>query len=604
MTAATSYPDVVAPVQRPECVSCTRPMGRRRTPLINDEPLYVCDLCWHLAGGAQAVAAKLAGEQPQPLLELDPGAEALMLAVAEQDQLHPLDRLLTMSGIRWAVLRQIVPAARVDLAGRVLNRIAPEHTRPAQGAATWMEAVEQQIRDSTEFRYKAKQRRWWRIARVFAICADRTGRPLTWVSQEEIAAAVGCSDRTVRRCVRWLQQVGLLWEVVPGCRLPMMEVPEGETPSEREARLKRRAAALAAEEAARTNARCEVDAVRAGRRGLAAVAAAAAARPKQPLISEDGDDEAPKVNLVPVYELRVQLSPDEKTEADSIVQAYAQQRTPGELVAQRNLDRLVHPRNAHLYQELVAIGHDGTQVVLDALEATDALTCGYAVALMRLDKNGHPPQVGSVDQLKSNYVRPVDNRRASRGCDEERAPSPEDGPDSFADEQTGVPESDRKRKRPSRAQRAAERLLRSLLRPEVCEGVSIRWLTARLRGSRLLDAGWTEQDLADHIHGLPEFSQLPHHIRSCRSWINARLARAIPHLPPSKQYEIAKVEGVEADARRAARQAAVARSRREEIAARREAIDECVLCDELGWLHIPDDGPTVRCSHDLEAGGW
>jgi hypothetical protein len=604
MKTAEALAPVVSPVQRPECVSCTRPMGRRRSALVNNEELFVCDLCWHLAGGAEAVAAKLAGEQAQPLLEFDPAAEALILSINEHDALHPLDRLLTLSGVRWSVLRRIVPAARVALAGKVLTRVAPSTTRPAQSTTLWMDAVEHGIRTSTEFRYAAKRRRWWRIARIFAICADHNGRPLTWISQEEVAAAVGCSDRTVRRCVSWLQRMELLWEVVPGCRLPMMDVPEDESPTERQERLDRIAASIAADMAARECAKHEIEAVRAGHRGAKAAAIASAKASASTSEDEVGHADEPKFNLVPVYELRIPMTAPERVDTDSLAEACKPRHSAGELAAQRHFDQLVHPQNAGLYSELIAIGHDGRQVRLAAKEAVHAVTCGYAVAIMRVDKIVHPPEVGNVDQLKSSYVRPVDKGRASRGSDKKGLPRAERSPDLLAAAQTTESKGDRDRRRPSRAQRAAERLLRSLLRPEVCQGVSIRWLTARLRASGLLDVGWTEQDLADHLHGLPDFPQLPHFIRNCRGWISARLGRANPHLPPSRLEAIAVVESAAADVRQAARQAHLLRVRRQEAQDRRSAIDNCELCDELGWLHVADDVPTVRCSHDLETGGW
>lgn len=61
-----------------------------------------------------------------------------------------------------------------------------------------------------QFVYNAKRRRWWRICHILRCCADRDTRPITWVTQDEIAAAIGCSTRTVRRCVAWLRDEGLL----------------------------------------------------------------------------------------------------------------------------------------------------------------------------------------------------------------------------------------------------------------------------------------------------------------------------------------------------------------------------------------------------------
>ena len=59
-----------------------------------------------------------------------------------------------------------------------------------------------------------------------------------------------------------------------------------------------------------------------------------------------------------------------------------------------------------------------------------------------------------------------------------------------------------------------------------------------------------------------------------------------------------------ADERRAARENAALRERREEIAARRAAIDACPFCDELGWLPVPAGVPVPKCNHDPDTGGW
>ncbi|GAA2822666.1 hypothetical protein GCM10010470_67080 [Saccharopolyspora taberi] len=614
---------------------CTLPLGRRRPQLVDGgDELFVCDLCWRLAGGREAIEARAAGEQPVPLLELDPAAEAV-LAAAEYDQLHPLDRLLTQAGVRWAVLRFIVPTARVDLASKVLTRVAPEWTRPAESPYVWLDVVADRIRacTGTEFKRNAKRRRFWRIARVYAVCADRSGRPLTWVTQDDIAAAVGCSTRTVRRCLSWLQQEGLLWELVPGCRLPMMERPEGETPEERDERRQRLAAAIAAEEAARERARVELEHVRKGASGRAARALAQRDAGEIPRIDipststqpdQEQDAERPLVNLCPVYELRVPLTAAERREADELAQAHRPVLTAGEQLLERFRRHQVHPRNAEVQVEVAGGVFGVTEAGLlrwlgwqDLLPWRSGASLQGIVGMLRTDAVDespqltaliedfvHPPQVSLVDQEKSNYVRGVDNRRAPRGSDKKGLSSIENGPELPAEAKTQGSATDARRKRPSRAQRAAERLLRGLLRPEVSDGVSIRWLTARLRGSKLLDYGWTEQDLADQIHGLLEYRHLPRHIHNSRAWISARLAKATPELPPSKQQAIRAVEVAAADERRAARETAALRERREEIAARRAAIDACDLCDELGWLPVPDGVPVPKCNHDPDTGGW
>jgi hypothetical protein len=52
------------------------------------------------------------------------------------------------------------------------------------------------------------------------------------------------------------------------------------------------------------------------------------------------------------------------------------------------------------------------------------------------------------------------------------------------------------------------------------------------------------------------------------------------------------------------RQAEAEAHRQADIAARRAAINNCHLCDELGWLHVPADVPTARCNHQIESSGW
>ena len=147
----------------------------------------------------------------------------------------------------------------------------------------WLDAVKERIDAQTgsrggksaTFKYRPKRKRWAAVAKLFATAAHRDRRPLTWLTQDEIAAVVSCTDRTVRRIVRWLCKEGLLWEVVPGCQLPEQEVPDGETPAEAAGRRARMLAAIAAEESAVARARAELDAVRSGQCGADAAAAAA-----------------------------------------------------------------------------------------------------------------------------------------------------------------------------------------------------------------------------------------------------------------------------------------------------------------------------------------
>lgn len=601
-----------APVAaRGECAGCGRGYGRRRSPSVQGQALWecaklvVCDQCWHLAGGTAAITTRLAGETGEagtaggamePALVFDPAVEALLVAAAEYDELHPIDRLLVESGVRWAVLRHIAVPARMQLAGQVLRRPAPEATRSADSARVWLDAVEDRIRAQTAtataagagagagtFVYNAKRRRWWRIANLLACASDHNRRPLTWLTQEEIAAVVGCSTRTVRRAVTWLRAEGLLWEVVPGCRLPQQHVPDAETATEAAARRAALAAAVAAEDAAITRARthlvlarAELDAINDGHTGANAAAAAQLALPDDVIAALAADVAADLatatdpalVNLSPVYELRTPTTPDPD---------------------------LTPTRPA---------------------PTTNPLTSENTSHPDQTDEFVRPPQVCNQELLKSKYVQAVDRRRAPRGPYQEdvgrserctAAASPQDGADPVGNSSTPAAAGETSLSPQSHAVQAAQWLLRSRLDVRVCDEVSLRWLTAQIRTSHLLDHhSWTWEDLADLIHGHPEHTHLPRHITNPRGWIRARLTAATPTLPPSKLRVIRNIERDSTlfQQRRRAAADATAAAQRSDIAARRAAIDACPLCDELGWLHIAHDTPTSRCNHDPAAGGW
>lgn len=583
-------------VVRPLCVSCTRPQGRRRPQLVDEcDELFVCDLCWHLAGGREAIEARAAGEKPVPLLEVAPEAEALV-AAADCDRLHPIDRLLVESGIRWTMLRHIVPAARADLAVKVVTRTPPAGTRRADSAQCWMDVVTERIATSPEFRYPCKKRRYWRIARIYALCADHHGRPLTWVRQQEIATATRCDSRTVRRCLKWLKEEGLLYELVQGCRVPAMQRPEGETPQERQQREQLLAEAIAAEEAAMARARAELDAVRNGLLGAHAAAAAAQLTPPQIEESEERHDKH-LIKLCPVYELRVPVDSMEAEEARAIAEAHTPLPTPGQKLLDQYRGLRVAPANVHLYGRLWAVTPDGRLDELEYPRDFWSIANGHYLGYLRFSENVHPPQVHPVKELKSNSVHPVDKRqrRASRGHDQGELSVRSDT--SVTTEFT-PPETRARPKKASRAQRTAERLVQSLLHPSLAKGVSIRWLAARLRASGLLAHDqWTDHELADHLRGLPDYPHLPRHITHPRRWISARLAKAHPLLPPSRRRAIHHAETVNTDERHAARH-------RAETRAIRDAVDACPHCDEFGWLDVDTPAGAIRCNHDPDTGGW
>jgi hypothetical protein len=540
-------------------------------------------------------------------------AEALLGGQALDDERHPIDQYLVECGVRWCVLRYVAPPARVDLALQISARTAPDHTRSAISAQVWVDAVDERIRRSRDFRYESKRRRWLQIAQRYADASDRDRRPLTWLAQDDIAAAVGCSTKTVQRCEQWLQGQGLLFELVPGTRLPMMDQPEDENPVERESRIRAQlhklAEAVAAEEAARQRARAELAAVRAGHNGREAAGIAAhdspATAPIPTQTSENADDqEIPLINICPVYELRVPMTPAERAEHAAVADAFTVRRSAGRVLLDHHRQHAVHPRNAHVYADLVAVFEDGSIKRATSKAAAEAVTCGYVIGLLRSTENVCPPDLPIEDQIVSSSPDAVDKRRAPRGLDQRG--SREKRSDSPAERRTRPSEGRSVAKRRSRAEWAARRLLRSTLDPRLCEDVSESWLAARLRSSGLLNHGWTDQDLADHLHGYPQWPHLPHRISNCRAWISARLSKAEPHLPPHKLQLIDEVEKSSPWFQRRNRQEVDQRelARQAEIAQRRRAIDACGLCDELGWIEVPNGTPTVRCNHDSSTGGW
>lgn len=618
-------------------MKCRRAPGRARLPrptgdgLIAAAELIVCDRCWHTAGGVDAVQAVLE-EDGELVLTLEGSAEfeALVTAAEEYDQRHPIDRFLIEAGIRWETLRLIAVPARCDLVRWVLERVPPAYTRLAVSPDAWIEAVAARIeaQSGTEFKYNAKRRRWWRIANVLRCCSDCRRRPLTWVSQEEIAAAVGCSTRTVRRCVAWLQREGLLHEVLPGCQMPRQAVPDDETTAEQAERHARMAAAIVAEDAARARAKAELSAVRGGLFGdQAAAAAEEVLSPVEEaaLAATLAGLEPGLVQLVPVYELRVPLADAERAEEVAITRAHTVLGTAGEALARRHAAELVAVANAHVYRGLFAIGHDGQLARMTGPDAATAVTCGNAIGLLRSDQNGHPPQVVTVDQVKSIAVQVVDKGPASPGSGQGGVQQGRNAADSAADGQTLPPKADHPKVRQSEAVRAAEWLLQSRLHPDLCDDVSVHWLASLIRGSQLLsawdmtygdanerDAAWNFEvppawnELADQIHGVPEYTNLPRFIRNPRGWIKARFARADAQTPPSKSKILQRIEAA-SPALQQRRQAKIDQTRQAEITTLRAAIDGCPLCDEIGWLAADPTDPTapvVKCTHDADTGGW
>ncbi|MFE2755652.1 hypothetical protein ACFXGA_26995 [Actinosynnema sp. NPDC059335] len=640
------------PGQRPDCVVCQRPFGRRRKVAqeLLDQP--VCDQCWHLAGGADAVLARVRaamnGEPTGPFLALDPRADELIATANPNDLLHPNDRLAVDSGIRWSTLRTIIPRDRLRLVTMIdqnAGRRPPNTTRP-DDAPAWLMLVADHIRADTEqFKQRngSKRSRWWRIARVFAICADRDRRPLTWAAHDVVAEAVGCSTKTVQRCLRWLEKQGLIWEVVPGCVLRRCQTSEadhprtGETDEQRQARQEHdvlaEAAAVVDAAARRIRTEAELIAVDAGLGGAAALAAADIMLADQPgyphaPISDVDQDHEPDtrrpplweqhpeewVNLAPVYELRVPLPPAEQAEVARIVAAIGPPPpTEGELLAELHRNNWLHPDNVLRNGfEAVLITHDGWTGLVHAdldpqafLAAIDAVTSGNAAALVRTSSFVHPPKVATYGEIESRTQNLWINGRAPRDSSKRDTPSQGNPSDVSAHTETtndGEAVQKRQVKPIPESRRVAEWLFRAALDPVLCEGLTPEFehtLAAVIAGTGLLRHGWTWNDLRDEIHGLPERLHLPRWIRNPKAFILARLRDADPHLPPSKRKVIL-------DAERGTKWFAENRHRLAETErnARRSAIDACPLCDHNGILDLGGDAPLVRCTHDADSGGW
>lgn len=548
--------------------------------------LVVCDQCWHLAGGTAGVVARLdaAGDALAPLLVLPPDVETLLAGAADYDALHPLDRLLVSSGVRWAVLRHIAVPARMTLAGSVLRRDAPGGTRTADSARLWLDHVEARIRAQSGgggFVYTARKRRWWRIAHQLACAAAWERRPLTWMAQEEIAAVVGCSTRTVRRVVAWLRDEALLWEIVPGCRLPQQHVPDDETSQEAAQRRRRMAEAISAEQAAIARAHAELDAVRAGHRGAEAAEVA-----RQAVLLDN-----------PVQDEITGLDPTEDPDLDTLA---------AELLAPAMVNL------APVYE--LRVPATEPRVAPAPTPPHEPLTSANTAGLNGLLKFGRPPQVSNQERIKSSSVQPVDKqRRAPRGPDTQGVGDDErvgdlgassNGAEFAAAGPSEESAGDQSCARQSEAVRAAQWLLRSRLDPNLCDGVSVRWLAAQIRGAHLLDRhGWTWEDLADLLHGSPEHLHLPRWIRNPRGWIRARITNATPLLPPRNLRIVLHIERG-SDLLRQHRDNDQQDKQRAEIAARRAAIDGCGFCNDLGWLDLGPGAPQVRCNHNPSTSGW
>jgi hypothetical protein len=518
------------------------------------------------------------------------------------------------SGLRWVLLRHLPWAQRLMLVDDISRRTPPADTRPTISDEEWLQFVAEaaaqarhfyspssrdpQPRSPAEATDKSR-RRAYRIAQALASRMTWEGRPLTWISQAEIAAEVGCSERHVRRFLTWLQRLGAMYEVVPPCgALPMMELPEDPTPEERAEYHRRKEAEAAVQARARDAAQAELAALTAGCTGAEAAAAgrqAMEASSEHEAVSDDLD--APRVvRIVPVYELRVPLSEAERAESRAIEAAAKPRLTPAEVYVEEQRDRLVHWRNAHNHRELAVVCPDGHEHVMPSREAAQAVTSGNGIALLRLLKNVHPPVALDKDRL-SPSLQPVDKqRRASRGPDQKGSATCANTPDW--DSKTGS--STRKPQRRSPAYQAAQIVFDEYLPPKLRHDMTVPWLAGRFEPF-VHKRGWTATDMArqilDLIPGGGKY--LPQVIDTSKGFIAYRLELAVKQPSPTMLDKIAAHENT----RRANRRAAAAQAQLEAIQRERAAVRACDLCDENGMIDVLD-GPTARCNHDPETGGW
>ena len=347
-----------------------------------------------------------------------------------------------------------------------------------------------------------------------ALAAHEERRPLTWISQLEIATLVGCDKRTVRRVVKWLREEACSGRCEgtlrpcsaspttrppprppsgpPSCSTIQPHKPSPPAPVPRSTR-------PAADTAARPPS---------GRRAT--------------LSGLDGADLNPAARRRKGRRWRT--SPPSTNSPT---------RRGGRAIA----DRIVGD----------ALAASGERAPVSLAPQVTATTAEFV----------HPPLVSQQRKKTSspvqNLPQPVDKGRAPRGPQNEGPGQPINDPARVSTYRLQKAQSAgsldsrttaraRSARRPpgrtgtpqSRSVNAARRLLRSLLQERLCTGVAERWLAAEIRASRLItDHDWTDQDLADHLHGEPERPRLPYEIRSPRAWIHARLRRADPDRPPS-----------------------------------------------------------------------
>lgn len=585
-----------------QCLKCGRP-GRQRPTLVESFPRPVaCDLCWHSCGGAEGLAAVVAGEVPDPFPARSPVEELRQVDDGLRwDDLHPVDQFLIESGIGWGQLRWVPRPARVALALNLKTRRPPEGTQAAESRQLWLDEVLTRIACSIDFHQDRSRRTCYSVAEVYAWDRNRTGRPLAWMTHETVGEAIGKSSKTVQRSVHWFLQQELMHEVVPGLKLPRMSLPENPTADERAAARtadeERMAAAEQAEAAAMARARAELELVATGLPRREAVLIAALRHPA-PAVPQQ-DEKAGFVFVAPVYELRVPIPAEVLAERAAIERAQREQRCLGLRILDANRDQYIDVRNAlALGRHVIAVGSDGTLAWVTADELLVAsgrdavegsLTCANVVGFLRGTENVHPP-LGLFNHDQFLTVLDVDKRPASPGSWTSLFRS---GP------QIASPARKRPRRRPdtpkghSGTQRQAEELRRQL-DPALAE-IPVRSLEALIRP--WLAATWSVSSILRRIHG----QGVPTFVHSPTRYVRHRLKDVPQGLSPDQRDALQrKIDELDTENRRAAQH-------RVDVEARmkRQRIADCDLCDEYGWVVLDEDQDVVaRCNHDSVTGGW
>ncbi|MCG8918265.1 hypothetical protein L6E12_21000 [Actinokineospora sp. PR83] len=509
----------------------------------------------------------------------DPTAAVYAAGHVFADELGKVDSTLLRSGVRWCRLRWMHRSVRVRLAREVLAREMPANTRTCwEGGRVWLDEVGVRVDGQ---RWQRRRKDTWTAVAVLLAESVRPGlRPLTEISHKALAVAVGVSERYVTDIMGWFCEQGLLGKLLTGTQFPRLETPEGETAAERAGRLARRRAAEAARRARRTlalaQARAELDALREGK----PVPAADLDPYREFRAVQDGADEGPDlIALASVYELRLPVPPP-----------------PAPAPRPENVVSLDEARRARRPSPVEGCPQ------CDDEEHNPPLSSANT-------QKFYPTDSGRVTALSPEHRGDVDERRASRGSEKKGSG------------QVGGSKSQVTRR--SVAQRTAQALLvgpvegwceQDVTLPQrLRRGVKPSWLAGKVRP--LTAAGWTPLEIAWHLLTRGgRYATLPVGITNAPGWITASLRAADPQVRPTVKWAADDLdrEGLAHAAHRAeqiarhagARREHEERRERERGRAKRAAIEACGMCDEHGWLDIPDVADAVRCNHDPTTGGW